>query len=109
YMLFTERAGWLEAVSFVTGAVCVWLVVRENVWNFPIGLLNVMTFSIVFFRAGLFADAGLQGVYFILGCIGWYLWLYGGERHTALHIARASWREVGLLVLFAAISTVGLW
>jgi hypothetical protein len=28
----------LEAVAFVTGAACVWLTVRENVWNFPVGL-----------------------------------------------------------------------
>src|SRR4051794_32099592 len=71
-------ASWLEAASFVTGAVCVWLTVKENVWNFPIGLLNVATFSIVFFESRLFADAGLQVVYFVLGVMGWYLWLYGG-------------------------------
>jgi hypothetical protein len=43
----------LEAVSVVTGAVCVWLTVRENVWNFPIGLANVATFCVVFFAARL--------------------------------------------------------
>lgn len=109
YMAQSGRASWLEAASFVTGAVCVWLTVRENIWNFPIGLLNVITFSVVFFRAGLFADAGLQVVYFILGCIGWYMWLFGGARHTKLKIARASQTEISIIAVFVVAMTIGLW
>src|SRR5262245_13253497 len=60
-------ATWLEAFSFVTGAVCVWLTVKQSIWNFPIGLLNVAAYFFVFARARLFADAGLQVVYFALG------------------------------------------
>lgn len=109
YMAFKGMASWLEAVSFVTGAVCVWLTVRENVWNFPIGILNVITFSVVFFRAHLFADAGLQVVYFILGVIGWYLWLFGGAQHTKLHVGRASVVELVSCFGFVVLSTLGLW
>src|SRR6478672_1851518 len=65
-MYVAGLASLLEALSFVTGAVCVWLTVRESIWNFPIGMLNVATFAVVFFRARLFADAGLQVVYFVL-------------------------------------------
>src|SRR3954451_7489342 len=105
-LLWRGLTTWLEAISFVTGAVCVWLTVRENIWNFPIGMLNGATFAFVFFRARLFADAGLQVVYFVLGGIGWYLWLYGGKGRTALPITRAPARRaagVGLAiaVLFA--------
>jgi len=99
-------ASGLEAVSFVTGAVCVWLTVRESVWNFPIGMVNVATFAVVFFRARLYADAGLQVVYFALGGIGWYLWLYGGAGRTVLPITRTPSRRaagvaVAMLVMFA--------
>ncbi len=65
-MGLTGTASWLESASFVTGAACVWLTVRENVWNFPIGLVNVATFGFVFLHARLYADAGLQIVYLIL-------------------------------------------
>jgi nicotinamide mononucleotide transporter len=102
-------ASWLEAGSFVTGAVCVWLTVRENVWNFPIGLVNVATYSVVFFEARLFADAGLQVVYFLLGIVGWAMWLRGGERRTALRIERASQRERVAVLAFIALSTALLW
>jgi nicotinamide mononucleotide transporter len=108
-MALTGNASWLEAVSFVTGAAAVWLTVRENVWNFPIGILNVATFSVVFFRAGLFADAGLQVVYFILGFIGWYLWLFGGERHTALRITRTGATERAAIIIGIVVMTLVLW
>jgi nicotinamide mononucleotide transporter len=103
------RATWLEAASFVTGAICVWLTVKESIWNFPIGLLNVATFSVVFFQSRLFADAGLQVVYFILGVIGWRLWLRGGEDRTQLRISRAPALELLLIVVFIAGATLALW
>lgn len=109
WMWYRSLASSLEAISFVTGAVCVWLTVRENVWNFPIGILNVMTFSVVFYGAGLYADAGLQVVYFVLGCVGWYLWLFGGEQRSRLRVARASAVEIGVLCGFVSCATFGLW
>lgn len=83
----------LEAVSVLMGAWCVWLTVRENVWNFPIGMANVATFFVLFAKAGLLADAGLQVVYFVLGGIGWYLWLFGGAGRTPLRVASAAPRR----------------
>jgi len=102
-------ASWLEAVSFVTGAICVWLTVRESVWNFPVGLANVATFGVVFFRARLFADAALQVVYFVLGVVGWWTWVYGGENRTALRVTRASGRELSAVGVAVAAATLGIW
>ena len=107
--LWFELTTALEAVSFVTGALCVWLVVRENVWNFPIGLLNVTTFSIVFFQSRLFADAGLQVVYFVMGIVGWTLWLRGGKNHTPLNLSRIGSAELAWICVFVVVSTLGLW
>jgi nicotinamide mononucleotide transporter len=102
-------ASWLEAASFVTGAVCVWLTVRESVWNFPVGLANVATFGVVFFRARLFADAALQAVYFVLGAVGWWTWVYGGEHRTPLRVTRASGRELSVVGVAMAAATLGIW
>ena len=99
----------LEAVSVVTGAVCVWLTVRENVWNFPIGLANVATFCVVFFGARLYADAGLQVVYFALTLAGWYLWLHGGQRGTALRVSMVGPREAAVVAAAGAALTLVLW
>lgn len=108
-MYWFNRATILEAASFVTGAACVWLTVKESVWNFPISLLNVATFCVVYFRVKLYADASLQIVYFILTAVGWHLWLYGGAERTALHIGRATRRELAGVGLAGGATTLALW
>ncbi|HEY0037042.1 MAG TPA: nicotinamide riboside transporter PnuC [Longimicrobium sp.] len=99
----------LEAASVVTGAVCVWMAVRESVWNFPLTLVNASLFSVVFFGAKLYADSGLQVVYFVLGIVGWYLWLHGGEHKSPLRISRVRPGE-GIAVAAGGIAlTMVLW
>lgn len=100
---------WLEAASVVTGAVCVWLTVRENVWNFPISLANVSLFCVLFFGERLYADSGLQVVYFALALVGWRMWLHGGERGTALRISRVPRREAALVAAAGVVLTGVLW
>lgn len=99
----------LEAAGVVTGAVCVWLTVRESVWNFPISLANVSLFCVLFFGARLYADAGLQVVYFGLSLAGWYLWLHGGERGTPLRISRVGAAHARALLIGGVALTLALW
>lgn len=85
--------GWwrvpaIEVLGFITGGVCVWLVVREHVWNWPIGIVNNVVFLVMFWRTRLFADAGLQVVYIVLAIYGWANWLRGGSGRTELPISR---------------------
>ena len=56
-----------ETLGFVTGAACVYLVVRQDIWNFPLGIANNVFFLILFVEARLYGDAGLQIVYILLG------------------------------------------
>lgn len=97
-LLASYRAWWpigvAEAWGFVTGGVCVWLVVREHLWNWPIGLANNVLFFALFLRGRLFADMSLQVVYFGLGVYGWLNWWLGGLKRDVLPISstlRAEW------------------
>ncbi|MEO5915949.1 MAG: nicotinamide riboside transporter PnuC [Luteolibacter sp.] len=97
-----------EACGFVTGAVCVWLVTRVNIWNWPIGLANNLFFALLFWRTRLFADMGLQGVYLILGIWGWWQWLRGGENHSRLEVTRSTRNEWIGIAVFLVFGTWGL-
>ena len=83
-------ANWIELAGFVTGAACVWLLVIRNIWTFPVGMVNYVFFAVLFVQSGLYADAGLQGVYFILASLGWYWWLRGGDDHQGVEVHEAS-------------------
>lgn len=92
---------WTEVAGFATGALCVWLVVRRNIWNFPLGIANNVFFIMLFTQAGLYADAGLQVVYIGLGLLGWHWWLRGGPEHTALQVRGTpgwAWPAAGAFV-----------
>jgi len=78
-----------EAIGVAAGIVSVWLTVRENVWCWPIGLVNVGLFIVVFHQSKLYADMGLQVVYVALCLYGWYAWLHGGADRGKLQVSRA--------------------
>lgn len=69
-----------EILGFLTGAINVWLLARQNIWNWPIGLANNALYVAVFLTAGLYGDAGLQLVYITLGIYGWWIWAHPGAR-----------------------------
>lgn len=98
-----------ETLGFVTGAWCVWLTVKEHVWNWPVGIANSAFFFILFWQSSLFADAALQIVYIVLGFLGWYWWLHGGEKKTTLLISRAPWKEWVWLFVCLALGTWAEW
>jgi nicotinamide mononucleotide transporter len=92
----------LELVAAITGAVSVWLSVRQNIWSWPTAIVNVVLYALVFWEARLYADMGLQVVYALLSLYGWYEWLYGGEGRTELRVTRTPPRLGLLLTVIAA-------
>lgn len=96
-----------EVLAFITGGVCVWLIVKQNIWNWPIGIANDAFFVVLFLQARLFADMSLQVVYIILGFLGWFWWLHGGREATELTVSRVSRAQSVLLAFVVAASTYG--
>ncbi|HEV2691847.1 MAG TPA: nicotinamide riboside transporter PnuC [Verrucomicrobiae bacterium] len=112
-ILLPSYRGWWpigveEAWGFVSGGICVWLVVREHLWNWPIGLVNNVVFFFLFLHGRLFADMSLQVVYLGLGIYGWWNWLFGGEKRTVLKISRTARLEWCSLAALIPLGTWGL-
>lgn len=112
-LILAAWRGWLpysliETLGFVTGAACVYLVVKQNIWNFPLGIANNIFFLILFAQDRLYGDAGLQIVYIALAIQGWYWWLYGGEHRTALQVNHAPPRLLLILIGLVILGTIGL-
>lgn len=97
-----------EVLGFITGAICVWLTVKQNIWNWPIGLTSNFFYIILFFEAKLYADMSLQLVYIVLGILGWYWWLHGGVNRTRLLVSRVSPFTAGILGVITIIATAGM-
>lgn len=95
----------LEIAAALFILVNVWLATKENIWTWPTGIVGVVLYAVVNYKAGLYANAGLQVVYFVLSIMGWYEWLHGGVNKTELHVRRTTRRQwVG-----CAIASAVLW
>lgn len=88
----------LEMVAAAFGIVSVWLSTREHIASWPTALVNVALYFVVFQRARLYADMGLQAIYFALSLYGWYEWKYGGAGRTELPVSRTTRRQALVLV-----------
>lgn len=101
---------WTEALGFATGAVCVWLVARQHIANWPVGIANNVFFIVLFLQAGLYADAGLQVVFIALAAYGWWTWARGGGLATAdaLPVRRTTGAEWTWLAAAGVLGTAAL-
>jgi nicotinamide mononucleotide transporter len=98
-----------ELLGFITGVLNVYLVTRENIWSWPLGVLNALFYMVVFGRAGLYSDTGLQLFYFVLSFYGWWHWLRGGPEQSAVLVTRTD-RSLALrLVAIGVIAWLLVW
>lgn len=107
--VFGAPTSWAELLGFATGMLCVLLVVRQHVANWPVGILNVLLLMVVFWSAGLYADAGLQSVYVVLGGYGWWRWAAGGQARRPLVVRRTTVAEWVALAVAGVLLTAALW
>lgn len=103
------RMSWTEFLGFVTGALSVWLFVRERVAAWPVGIANSALWLVLFWQSKLYLDSGLQAVYIVLGFLGWYWWVHGRTPDTELPVTHTPRIEAGVLAALAVLSTAGLW
>jgi nicotinamide mononucleotide transporter len=95
----------LEVAAVAVSALSVWLLARNNPLGWWLALLGVTLYAVVFYRTRLFAEVGIQIVYFVTSLKAISIWLRGGEKQTAKPVSRASGR---LMALTLALSVAGV-
>jgi nicotinamide mononucleotide transporter PnuC len=68
-----------EIIGTVLGVIGVGLMIRQNVWGWPVGLVQVSVYAWVFFEAKLYSDALLQVFFFGIQAYGWWHWIRGAR------------------------------
>ena len=64
----------MEWFGVFTGILCVWLAAKNNIFNWPIAILSVLTYVFIFYEHKLYADMGLQFYFLVMNIYGWYFW-----------------------------------
>jgi nicotinamide mononucleotide transporter len=66
---------YIEFVGTVLNIVSVWLVIRKNIWTWPVGIIAVMLFAVLFYQIQLYSDCIEQLYFFVTGFYGWRVWI----------------------------------
>lgn len=99
-------AGWLDQVNLVLGVAGVVLMVRRNLWAFPVGLLAVTVQGVLFYRAKFYADATLQIFFFAALAWGWRHWRRAAGPELPVTRLTARGRVITLMLVVAG---AGFW
>jgi nicotinamide mononucleotide transporter len=94
----------LEYIAVFAGIASVWFSRKENIWVYPVGLINTIIYVYLSAKGHLFGEVSVNVYYTIMNIYGWYLWLQKDEQHhTLLHVTFSDkrWRTYQLL-FFAA-------
>lgn len=91
---------WLEWLGTLTGFLCVYLAARQHIWNWPISIISVSSYAILFYGTRLYGDAVLQFYFLCTAVYGWYYWLKRKEEKKK-PIVKAS--KLGLLLSILAV------
>ena len=68
----------LQILATLLGVVTIVLLIRRNIWNFPVGLVTVALYARIFTVAQLYSEALLQLVFLALQAYGWWCWTRAG-------------------------------
>jgi nicotinamide mononucleotide transporter len=77
----------LEIIAVFFGLLSVWYSRKVNILVYPTGIVSVLIYVYICFHAGLYADMGINWVYFVMSIYGWYNWTRKKKDETAVKIA----------------------
>jgi nicotinamide mononucleotide transporter len=84
----------VELLAVVMTLVGIVLTIKEKISCWPVAIVGILAYLVVFVRARLYADAALQPIYVVQNLYGWWYWAHGGERGQGqAPIVALSWRS----------------
>lgn len=104
--LITELkgTGLLEYLAVFAGIASVLLSRAENIWLYPIGLINTIIYIYLSFTGHLLGEASVNLFYTIVSIYGWWLWARKDQEHKKIvHITFSTKKEWLINTLLTAL------
>lgn len=69
-----KQTTWLEYIAVFTGIASVFFYRVENIWVYPVGLINTIIYIWISIKGNLFGEASVNFYYTVMSIYGWLLW-----------------------------------
>ena len=107
FMSFGPLDRVLEFAGLVTGLACVWLLIRQHIATWPLGIVYVFLSLYIFWEAKLYADFLLHLGFLALNSYGWWVWSQGqGDESSTLPVTRSPRGELLTVLALGVLGTV---
>ena len=95
---------YLELVGTLFNLWSVWLVIRQQLLTWPVGIIGVLLFMLLFYQIRLYSDTLEQIYYLVASVYGWWLWARAKERPEQPFVPYLSkGPTLGLVLLFTVV------
>ncbi len=102
-----HKTSALEWIAVVTGFICIYLAAKESIWNWPISIISVISYSFLFFREAMYGDMTLQIYFLFTAFYGWHFWI---KKRTADQkpISKLETKNWLLVIIFVLVLSIFL-
>jgi len=74
------RLNWFESTAALLGLISIYFQIKQKIFYWPIAILMVSMYIVVFYKSGFYADMSLQFYYLGVSIYGWYFWIAGNKQ-----------------------------
>jgi nicotinamide mononucleotide transporter len=103
FTILDYPVSFIEFFGTVMYFSSVWLIARKNVFTWPVGILSVALYMILFYQFALYSDA-LEQIYFMFASIyGWIAW---GRIKSRREVIATGFSRLSVILLWAGATLV---
>lgn len=101
---------YLEFFGTLFNVACVWLVVKNKIATWPVGIVGIVLYIFLFYQIQLYSDLFEQIYFLVMSFYGWYIWSNAkakkeDEKKHDLAITGLAWKERGVYVVAIVLGT----
>ena len=64
----------IEIIAVLFSLASVFLTVKKSIWCWPVGIVGIIFYSILFYQHGIWGNMWLQALFIGQSILGWYNW-----------------------------------
>jgi nicotinamide mononucleotide transporter len=98
----------LELASAVTAALGIWLTTRRQLLCWPVTLVSIFLYMLVFLRAKLYSDALLQAFFVVFTVYGWWHWWRGLREEGEVRVMPLPQKPMWLAIAIGLVGSFAL-
>ena len=97
----------IEIFGLCAGTLSIALLIKQNIWTWPIGIAYTFASLYIFFTAKLYADFALHVFFLFMSFYGWYYWLQGNSTFDSeLPVRRESKKVLAYSIIICVLAII---